>query len=154
MATLPTVPGTIVSFSSDFESDDGPFTYGAALIPGVFDTEGNLAVSVWGTADLLDIDDGSNSFTPEFLATQDLTVVSQPERLATPLAIDADEARDLDYGSVIAVDIFGETVYQTFAPLYIDQETGSVAEAGWISAYGEVVNFDEADAIRLIYRGV
>lgn len=154
MATLPTTPGTIISFRSNFEIEDEFFIYGAALIPGAFDTEGNLVVSVWGTADLLDIDDGSSSFPVDLLETQDFTVLHQPERLDSPLSIDADEARELDYGSVVAVDIFGETVYQTFAPFYLDPDTGEVAEAGWISAYGEVVNFDEADAIRLLYRGV
>lgn len=151
---LPTVPGTILSFSSDFESPgEMPMRYAATLLIGSFDGLGNAIDTLWGTADLEGLDDELNSFTEDFLAAQDFTVLSEPELLPASVAIDGDEVLELNYGSVVRVSAYGEVFYSVFAPLYLDHFSGEIAEAAWISSYGEVPDFDEADSIELLYRG-
>jgi hypothetical protein len=152
MTNLPTTPGTVVSFFSAFEVEEG-MSYVATLIPGMRTSTGVMLDSVWGSGSIQGITDMASIFTTAFMEEQEVTVLHAPQRTEDEPKLSEEEFEELNYGSVVVAS-FAEEPAQlaTFTPLYLNQETGEVEEASWVNSYGDELTFATATEVHLLYR--
>ncbi len=155
--SLPTNPGSIITFRSDFETPGDPMLYCAALLVEGIDIDGRQLNPVWSTGDYSPYEENgygfSESFSESFLLEQDFTVLVETELLDPRVEIDHEELMELDYGSVVRwSDAEGNITYSIFTPLYMDPDSGEVAEALWTNSDGYVANFNQAESIFLVCR--
>jgi len=144
MDTLPTTPGSIVTFDLPPDSDGTTYRGVAAFIPGHIDEDGVAHDIVWASAEITAPDDAACVFAPELIlaGNPELLVPTEP---AAGRAVE--ELREP--GTVIQVPEWETWMTYTFAPsfLYGDE----MQELFWTNSYGGYLPSGDLDEHRVLY---
>jgi hypothetical protein len=155
MTSLPTTPGSTITFTSTFELDEG-VRYVATLIPGHVTPTGEVLDAVWSSSDISGLDDEHSIFRLELLLEQDFEVLFITEAVTPERPYAGEDGDDFLPGTVIRyLTAEGEESVATYTPGFLDPDESApvLQELHWVNSYGTYLSpaaFSEA-VLSVIY---
>lgn len=138
MHSLPTTPGSIVTFDLPADSDGEVYRAVATLIPGHIDLDGTVHNAVWAGAMLESPDDTGNVFDEAVILESNPAVHTVTEAGGDPESV-------FEEGTVIRVPEDEVTMTYTYAPSFIYD--GELRDLMWTNAYGGYLSADTLERV-------
>lgn len=146
ITSLPTTPGSMVTFEHYEPAEDETYTFVAALIPGHIDEHGVIHAAVWASAEIDDPEDPSCTFEPGAI------LAGNPKLLVEtgPADPKGEHPEGLKEGTVIRVTgTDGIPQTYTFAPAYF--HNGEPHDFFWTNSYGGFLSAGDIDEAEVLY---
>lgn len=150
LTSLPTTPGSAVTFDLPPDTDGTIYRAVASLIVGHVSDDGTVHDAVWASAELEAPDDSGCVFDPAVILSSRPELVVETEAVTDSDPIDWES--DIDTGTVIHVIEYGVPMTYTYAPSFVYEN--ELRDHFWTNAYGGYWALDTAAEVTVLFAPV